>query len=312
MTDYQLFGGVLRSELDLPELTPASHGTPSWVVTRHRAAIDTPVSSPIGREEVQPGVSVSLYHEPSSARLVFDDTGVFDISADGRFIRWYEPPDADLNAVRRDLLGRVFAVCLQQQRVFVLHGSAVQLGGVAIAFLAPKYHGKSTTAAALIEQGARLLGDDLVAVTPGKDPRVLPSVPVVQLWEDAARRVMKSARQWERGGASKVQVGQRTNGVPTRLAAMYLLAPVRPEAARTVRRTRLGSVESALTLLGQAKVGTLIGAERRLALLARLGELADRVPVYRLEIPRDFDRLPELTGALWNWHSPALIGAAVA
>ena len=76
-----------------------------------------------------------------------------------------------------------------------------------------------------------------------------------------------------------------------------------------MRRIRLSAVEGALAMLGQAKVGNLLGVERRAELLQATGELADRIPVYRLEVPRDFERLPELTAALWSWHATNDSGA---
>jgi hypothetical protein len=270
----------------------------------------------LGREDVQADVTVELRATGNSLRLVFDDTGTFDISMHGRRIRWHAPVQADLEAVRRDLLGRVLAVCLQEQGVMALHGSAVQLGNVAVAFLAPKFHGKSTTAAALVETGATLLADDLVAVTSGAHPDVLPCVPVVQLWRDAADRI---ARMSQSTGMSpcnttspKRQIALRTVDRPVPLAGVYLLAPVRADAAHTVRRRRLGGVEASLALLGQAKVGALIGAERRSLLLDHLGELTGKVPVYRLEVPRDFERLAELTGAMWRWHPREMALTSVA
>jgi hypothetical protein len=314
MPDYQLFGQVLRSELALPELAPATTGVPTWIVTRH---LDSPPARPVrtlGREDVQIDVVAELQEAADSLRLVFDDTGVFDISMDGRRIRWYAPAQADVDAVRKDLLGRVIAVCLQQQRVMALHGSAVQLDDVAVAFLAPKFHGKSTTAAALVQGGATLLADDLVAVTATGHPEVLPSVPVVQLWRDSADRMARGSQfttdaPLSASASPKRQLALRSAGLPVPLAAVYLLAPVR---AGAVRRQRLGGVEASLALLGQTKVGALIGAERRSLLLAQLAKLTESVPVYRLEIPRDFGRLSELTSALWRWHEREVARNSVA
>lgn len=110
---------------------------------------------------------------------------------------------------------------------------------------------------------------------------------------------MKLQRRWD-------GTGRNAEG-PAPLAAVYLLAPVLPGGPDGVRRIRLSAVEGALAMLGQSKVGNLLGVERRAELLQATGELADRIPVYRLEIPRDFERLPELTAALWSWH-PASSG----
>jgi hypothetical protein len=46
----------------------------------------------------------------------------------------------------------------------VLHGSAVVIDGTAVATIGPSGAGKSTTAAALVDRGAALLADDVVAI----------------------------------------------------------------------------------------------------------------------------------------------------
>ncbi len=190
MPDYQIFGGSLRSDLSFPELAPATSALPPrWTLTTSDCAM--PVSDPVvvGREEVEPGVQVTLSRHSNGLRLTFDDTGTFDISNDGARIDWAPPAEPDLASVRKDVLGRVLAVCLHQQGVVALHGSAVEISGVAVAFMAPKFHGKSTTAAALVDSGAQLLADDIVAISTDGVPVVLPSVPFIQLWKDSAARV---------------------------------------------------------------------------------------------------------------------------
>lgn len=309
MSRYRLFGGVLQSDVALPELLPAPEGSIRWELCTAQALPDRPDLVLLGREPVEPGVTVGLFRDAAGLRLAFDDTGTFDISLDGSRIRWGPPASPNLSAVRKDILGRVLAVCLQQQGVVALHGSAVDLHGAGICFLAPKFHGKSTTAAALVDAGARLIADDLVAVATGTVPALLPSVPWLQLWRDSAERVAvtsepvpgtagepKAQRRWTESD------GVRVASVP--FAAAYLLAPVADGETAAVRRVQLGGVEGALALLSQAKVVQLLGAEGRGELLGALSALTNHVAVYRLEVPRSFERLPDLVEALRAWHRP--------
>jgi hypothetical protein len=317
MPDYHIFGDTFRSDLTFPELLPCDTAPhPRWVLARVTQPASFPDAEFIGKEEVESGVFVSLYRSADVFRLEFDDTGSFDVSADGHRIDWLPPENPDLSAVRKDVLGRVFAACLQQEDIITLHGSAVELGGVAVAFLAPKFHGKSTTASAMVESGARLVADDVVAVSGGLDPVVMPSVPFVQLMRDSAEQVAGSTAS-VRGGedAPKLQMAwdapERNLSVPAPLAAVYLLAPIPPDASGAVRRERLPGIAAALALLGQAKIVGLLGGRYRSVLLQRMADLSERVPVYRLEIPREFARLPELTSALWSWHTSRREGSPV-
>ena len=310
MPDYHIFGGILRSHVEFPELEPSTAAAPTWELSR--VSRPRPVSAlvPLGRENVEANVEVTLASHDEGLRLVFDDTGTFDVLDGGRAIEWTPPPAPRLDAVRKDLLGRVFAVALGQQGCATLHGSAVAIAGTAVVFLAPKFHGKSTTATAMVDAGARLLADDLVPVTLADAPMVLPSVPVVQLWQDSAERVGgRAATLPAEGPAPKRQIKwrepDRNVAAPVPLAAVYLLAPRRPDAATSVSRHRLAGVAAALAMLGQAKVGALIGVQRQAELMQALATISEKVPVYRLEIPRDFERLTELTSSLLAWHPPS-------
>ena len=306
MPDYRLFGGILRSELDFPDLTPTTGHAPRWVLTRKLAVVDTTATEELGREEVDAGVSVALCARAKALRLVFDDTGVFDVSSDGRRIDWFPPAEPNLDSVRKDVLGRVIAACLHQEGVLTLHGSAVGIGASAIAFLAPKFHGKSTIAAALVRAGARFLADDIVAVSAGAIPVVTPGVPAVHLFRDSAARIADGSAT-VRGGdeAPKLQLTwddeDRTGGDPMPLAAVYLLAPA--DSVHIPSRDRLPGQKAALALMGHAKIGALLGVQRRARLLLQMSELAARVSVFRLSIPRDLARLSETTDALTSWHS---------
>lgn len=308
MPDYSLFGGVLRSDLDFPDLTPCYARYARWRLTRLDIPLTVHEPTPLGTEEVHAGVNVSLYRTDRAFRLVFDDTGAFDVSFDGRDIQWYAPPSPVLEAVRSDVLGRVLALALQLQGVTPLHGSSVAIGTEAIAFLAPKYHGKSTTAAALVSRGATLLADDMVAATHTRPPRILPGIPGVQLWPDSADRIGRDAANERRTLASKIyfawERASPTLHTAFPFAAAYVLSPFADDPSREIRRERLSTPEAALALLGHTKIGALLGQDWRATVLRQLAELAALLPVYRLEIPRDYDRLNSVAETLWAWHQP--------
>jgi hypothetical protein len=341
---YAVFGGRLRSSLEFPDLDEAAGAAADWSF-RIEDGLPPDRGEPavLGVDQVMPGVSVTLYRHGDGHRLVFDDTGTFDVLDDGRMIRWYADPVAPREAVRLDVLGRVLPLALHLAGTFTLHGSAVRLHDGAVAFLAPKYHGKSTLARALCGAGAALLTDDAVAITGGDPPVVLPGVQRVRLWTDAAVRLgalpaaraprsgskdsaaqdsaaQDSAAQDSAAQDSDVQdsdvrgpgekhlldglVPAGAGEVPLR--ALYLLAPVRPaEADAPVRRTRLLGVEATLGLLVHLKLGPLLGASESSRNLRFCAQLAARVPVYRLHVVRDFAQLDDVVAGIDAWHGGA-------
>ncbi len=310
---YHLFGGILASELELPGLPAAPPGEGRWRLT---CTEEPPSADPLprlGAEAVTERVQVVLRGSPARFRLTYDDTGTFEITNGGRWIMWHRPAGAhaDLESARTDILGRVMAVALAAAGIPTLHGSGVTLRGRGVLFLAPKRHGKSTTAAALVRAGGELLGDDTIAVVPGDHPTVLPGVPTVNLWRDAAGWVHPAVAASGAGDAGKKRridwgsLGARAEHAAP-LEALYLLDPAGADYGGEVHRDRLPAVPAALALVGQAKIGALLGPANAPTLLAQVASLSAMVPVYRLSVPRALGRIGDLVRRMAEWHGAPL------
>jgi energy-coupling factor transporter ATP-binding protein EcfA2 len=93
---------------------------------------------------------------PSMARFTIASDNHINVE------RFSGASDALINLV---LLGHVMALLLHRRGMTVLHGSALSVGGDAVAFVGDKGAGKSTLAAACLNAGHGLLSDDIVAVS---------------------------------------------------------------------------------------------------------------------------------------------------
>ena len=315
MHSYRVFGGVLRSELDFPELpeAPADRDA-TWLFAHQDGVPPAADLEVLGSDSVRNAGQVLLHRHAGGFRLVYPDTGTYAITEQGRRIGWQAPdgqPYEDvryLEAVRIDVLGRVLSVAMHAAGVEALHGSAVTLAeGCAVAFVAPKFHGKSTLASALVAAGARLITDDTLPVELGDPPRVSPGVQSLRMWEDSAARLGDRLPGLELGAWGKLQAARipkewLVDG-PVELAAIYSLAPRRPDVPdRGIERQRLAPVEAAMTLVAHAKLGPLLGKDVAAKLLAWAVSLSARVPVCRLVFPRDFEQLPRVVDQLRAWH----------
>lgn len=309
---YAAFGGVLASAIDFPELLPVTAvARPDWrfdVASGNAPALPLEL---VGERRIGPEW-YRLQRAAHGFRLEYSHAGVFDITADGSAIVWYERDDALLERVRSIVLGPALALALELAGFLCLHGSAVTVGDEAIAFVGPKYHGKSTLATALVGAGARLVADDLLAVLPGPAASIVrPGVASVRLWEDAARALPLSRICNERVSGVKVTAtGFARDHVvhdESRLAAVYVLAPVRslPDGEGLARAPLRGAA-AAVTLAQQCKLADeLIGlaaAGRRLATAAAVARTA---PVSMLRVVRDFARLDALADQIIAWHAGA-------
>lgn len=314
MHAYRVLGGVLRSDLDFPELPADTLGRPAtWTLTTCAGSAPHSTFERLGADPVRSAGEVTLDRGPAQYRLTYPDTGVYDITDEGSRIDWYPPaerpydPERFLDAARIDVLGRVLAVAMHAGGTESLHGSAVALAdGRAVAFVAPKFHGKSTLASALVAQGARLLTDDTLPVEQGDPPHARPGVHTVRMWEDSAGRLSERLPGLEPGPWGKLQAshlpGERLAEASLPLAAIYVLAPVRADGGAAPAREQLAPVVAAVSLVAHAKLGPLLGRDEAARLLAWAVRLAGCVPVFRLLVPRSYDQLPAVVARLREWH----------
>jgi hypothetical protein len=313
MTSYAAFGGLLQSQIPLPELQEANGAPPDWTV--RKGDLRSTEARLLGEEPVDDGIRVQCYRIPDGIRLAFDDTGTFDITQQGTDICWTPGDDADDVLVRADLLGSVFAVALHLHGLLCLHGSAVALDGSAIGFLAPKGTGKSTTAMALCAAGGALVTDDMLAVHPSTTPTAWPALAAVRLLDDSARRLGRSEGSPRDAKSGKYRVTSLPEAqvekrrVP--VAAIYELASVMADmAAPAAHRIRLTGVNAIAALLRHLKTGDVLGEADRTSLFMRAADVARHVPVFRLEVARDFARLSEVVAQLRSWHTSGTASAA--
>lgn len=304
--DYAIFGGCLRSEIPLPELPVIEKcARPDWVFRRARGPL--PSSQYLGEDSVDATIRVRCGRLDGGFRLDFDDTGVFDISDGGRDIAWTPDAVERLELVRADLLGGVFSVALHLQGLLCLHGSAVAVGPVALAFLANKGSGKSTLATAMCAAGATLVTDDMLPLHPASPVTAWPSMPAIRLLHDSAVHLRHAT------GPTHPATGKyHVNALPDEqverrrlpLDAIYELAPVPAgPGVAPVQRIRVKGAAAVATLLRHNRAGTAIGGAESANLFVRASDIVRTTPVYRLEIARDFDRLADVVDQIGRWHS---------
>lgn len=286
---YRAYGFAIRSDLAMPELEPDSA----------EAADVTIRLGSIARPMPEPPAGTRFEFGPDAQYLAWLRVGRFLIR-DARDIDVDPALDAGEPLLRLPLLGPVMAVLLHFRGMLVLHASAIAIGGRSAVFLGDKQAGKSTTAAALVAAGHRLIADDVVAIdsSVSDGPWIAPAFPQLKLERDAAASLIGDRAVTlppVLPGFEKRQ--HRLTGrfshdrvAPTRI---YVLArgpktaaiPLAPgEALASLIRfsyiTRFGT---------RALNGAAVGVHFK-----RCAELVDAVGVSRLEVPTGLDRLGEV------------------
>ena len=311
MPDYSIFGGCLRSDIAFPELRELSSDSASWTLLSVDTIEEMERAQLLGEFQLNPELSMRLFEHASGFRFEFDDTGSYDISADGGIIRWLPGPSPGPNSVRADITGRVLAMALHAGGRLCLHGSAVATESGAVAFVAPKFHGKSTLALALTRAGYRLMTDDVLPVDPGPPARAIPGVHQVKLWDDSAE--LFDVRRGEPMTGDKHLVHEIPEESlmfqPSSLSAVYLLSPLTGESSMegAARRIPIPDVTAALALVRHAALGSMLGGAQAARIFERAATLASTVPVYRLETVAGLDRLNDVVAQLQEWHGTASV-----
>ena len=247
-------------------------------------------------------------------RLTVESIGRFRIS-NAEQIAWQRADgsvsDQDL---RTFLLGSAVGALLIQRGMLVLHGNALERDGEAIVCVGHSGAGKSTLAYALMKQGWRLLADDLVAITP--DGQVLPGVPRIKLWHDAAKafgldpEALPPIRQ---GMHKYLLLGDAIERAeqPCPLRALYLIRQQRKDI-KDPDDSRITSISSqkqaALCLRNQAFRPRFVrGLGQEGANFIALARLQQAVPLATLPTPRG---IPEMQS--WLQQQSLLSAAAEA
>lgn len=312
---YAAFGLHWESpDLPLPELPavdPAALQTASGsarVVVQRQASSSWPPLVP------GPDSTPFLQVAPGDLRLQVEEIARFRIHAGEQiaFDPWHgEGNEQDL---RTFLLGSAVGALLIQRGMLVLHGNALERNGRAIVCMGHSGAGKSTLAYALMQQGWRLLADDLVGVTP--TGWVLPGIPRIKLWHDAAvafgldPEVLPPIRQ---GMLKYLLMGDAVQRAPdpVPLQALYLIDQERHASGDlpASRLTRITSQkEAALRLRNQAYRPRFVrGLGLEGANFVALAALQQRVPLALLPLPAGIR-------AMQDWLEPLdlLVAAAEA
>jgi hypothetical protein len=186
--DYCVFGLDVRSELQCPELLPASFSVPDVDIT-FGAVPDTLDNSVFIRPHFELSKRSVLLRVPEVGRFLIEQ---------GCRIRIQPETGVEQRTIRLFLLGSCLGAVLHQRGITPLHGSAISQAGCAVLICGQSGAGKSTTAAALASRGYSILTDDVSALTIQDQNVVLsPGYPQLKLWRNSMEHFQLPSRDYQ-------------------------------------------------------------------------------------------------------------------
>jgi hypothetical protein len=287
------FGLALSGSLVLDSLTAdaAGEGRPVRLEQTSRAVVDDRwrAARPrvlLRREVAGGGVGLTVEQDTRSGYRVWAPRhGAWLVAPDGRTVTG-APPAAPRWRWERLVLAQALPLASVLRGLEVLHASAVALDGRAIAFLGPSGAGKTTLAMHLLARGARLVTDDVLAVTAAGGSVTAHRGGAVARIDAGAVRAMSAG---ERAALGRVEArGAKWHVRPPRgpravaLGALYVVVPAPAAAGLVIERVR--PLDPGL-LLGSAFLPYLDAPERLRRQLDVVAALAADVPLFRLHAP---------------------------
>ncbi len=218
----------------------------------------------------------------------------------GERITLYRNPTARDAKLCAHLLASVMAALLRQRGLLVLHANVALTPEGAVALTGTSGAGKSTTQAALLERGCRMLTDDITVLDTDREGRIiaLPGVPKMNLCADAATKlghdVANLPRNPLRGAKVLVPVApEDTLAEQLPLRAIYhLIAP----AGDRMAVTRLEGAGK-FAALQECIYGPLFPEEHH-GLFSLVSEVVRQVELVQITRPVDRWSLDEVVEAI--------------
>jgi hypothetical protein len=318
---YCAHGLVISSEVELalPSGPPAI-ATPDLTlrrgVQRPVPAGDPPGERLAGLSGPDGKVFYRLCRDGDRAVLRYPGLCDFDGDPNLREVTVHLHPGVDPGLVPVLAGGALLAVHLMLRHELVLHASAVQVDGHAVAFVGAAGMGKSTLAAALCDNGCGLVADDVLRVDPIDSPtmRVYPGSTESRL-RMAARDLAVSAPSDTVRATADRRLALRPPSLadrPLPLAACVVPRPSREAADVSV--TRLAPSRALSRMLQFPRVAGWSEPASMARAFQSLADLVEHVPVFEATVPWGppfrSEVLSGLLEAVAGCGSAARIGAA--
>ena len=245
----------------------------------------------------------AFYRIDGGYLLRFPSISDFEVTCDGTQVIALPALRVRSSAIDHLFLNQVKPLALSRQGRFVLHASAVAVGGRAVAFAGASGLGKSTLAASFAVAGFPFLSDDCLELRwSGERPCAGPSHPSIRLNPDSEAALgIRASTAPDLAFADKVRFlagpGLPFRDTPLALGALMFLGDPTHEGVQ------LDPLDGAAALIEIVRHSFLLDMSEQDLLAQHFGEIAKLAnePIHhRLRYPRRYTDLPAVREAIQN------------
>ena len=290
MFSYFAYGLNILSEIALPEFISVDSPPANLVDLKVTIDRSQAISDLLPAEAVKEGAVIQL--NSLKALIYVRGTGVFIIE-NGTHVTIIPDTTSQELLIRFYLVGTIMGVVLYQRKFLVLHASAVNINGGAVAFLGVSGEGKSSTAATFVTHGYNIITDDVAPIDLNSNSLIMhPGFPQVKIGEKIAQALgydyetLPAVHTFKEKRALLPRQGFSIAPIP--LKRIYVLTTDTDFAIAPIRASE------AVTELARHSRPTTLYHSGGAAHFFQCANLVKQQTIYRLSRPKDTNLLSEL------------------
>jgi hypothetical protein len=306
---YHIYGNLIASELELPELLIAADGIPAVTIRIADAASPMEVADWYQAWPLDDGSDWLRFGRTNTGYLLrFPLYADVALTLNGDQIIFYPYTNLPSETIRHLLLDQVLPLAFSCQGWLVLHASAVIAPHGALAFVGVSGNGKSTLAASFTQCGYPLLTDDcLLMQFDHTELWGMPGYASMRLWEDSCDALFASAAdtaEVAHYSSKRRMPTTRQQAEPQAISALYLLDPQADSKGEIVIRPLSGHAAFICLLQYSFKLDPS-DQHAAIADFPLLSQIAQLPLLYSLRYDHAYSQLPALHDAILQ-HSANL------
>lgn len=294
---YKAYGLSISSEMHLPELSSNDLGKDVFITFGN---VEPPE---INIEERYFGGNSTVRFTSKGAYLFLDQIYICRISL-GKEIVINPNTKLDESFLRVIILGPALSILLHQRGNLILHASAININGRAVAFLGNNGCGKSTSLIALHKNGYPIVTDDILPVKFNNEglPIVTPSYSRMKLRSDVMNYM-----QGDIDFIPKTHVYSDKYYYFTENNFSHKQLPLKKiyiiQKGEEWSLNSLNPNESLMKLVKSSYCYGISSKEEIVKNLNECSKLVNNLPIKLLKIPQSLEQLPELIKIIENDNS---------